>query len=182
MRELTSIIIASLNSELTRPVLFVEIAEVEVYAHTSIGSISANGSLWVGCGNVGSIGNIEDSGELQAANLDITLGGIPLTELQALMDADLQGSAVNIYIGVLDNNLQLDGDISLLWSGFVDTAPFQYGKEINTTIRCESELVDWQRPRLRRYNNADQQNLFAGDLGFEFCPLMEDLQIDWGSS
>ena len=183
MRELLTVISNALNSDIVRPVLFVEIlSDNPVYAHTSTGIIEVEEHSWIGCGQVGSIGNIEDSGELQAANLDLTLSGIPLAELQNIMNADLQGSEVNIYIGVLDESLQLNGGISLLWSGFVDTAPFQYGKQINTTIRCESELIDWQRPRLRRYNDQDQQNIFPGDKGFEFTPLMEDLTLDWGKT
>lgn len=183
MRNLTPGIHASLNSCLTRPVMFVEVMSTPpIYAHTSIGQISANGHVWIGCGEMGSIGEIQDSAEIQAANLSISLSGIPISQLKQMMESDLQGSEINIYIGVLDENMKLDGGISLLWTGFVDTAPFTYGKTIKTTLHCESEMVDWGRPRLRRYTDQDQQALYPGDKGFEFTPLMESISIHWGSS
>ena len=170
----------SLNSCLTRPVLFVEIASL-VYVHTSLGTISVDGHDWVGCGDLGAVGDIQDSGEIQAANVVVTLSGIPVSKIDDILDANLQGEDVNIYIGVLDSDLKLDGGISLLWTGYVDTTPFTYGKQISISVHCESEMVDWGRPRLRRYCDADQQELFPGDEGFIFAPQMESISLSWGS-
>ena len=183
MRNLGSVILAALNSDLVRPVFFVEIISSDpIYTHTSVGDIIVDGHTWLGCGNLGAIGNIHDSAEIQAANLDISLTGIPISQRQAVMTAEVQGARVNIYLGVLDENLKLDGSMSLLWTGFVDTAPFTYGKNISATVHCENEMVDWNRPRLRRYNTIDQEKRFPGDKGFEFVALLEDMEVSWGKT
>jgi len=52
----------------------------------------------------------------------------------------------------------------------LERIPFTFG----------GRLVDWERPRIRRYNNADQQVAFTGDKGFEFVPQMVEKELIWG--
>jgi hypothetical protein len=160
-------------------VIFVEIAQ-SVYVHTSIGTIKTDGHSWLGCGDLGAVGDIQNSGEIQAANVSLTLSGIPTENIDEILNANLQGEGVNIYIGSLNENMKFEGKIHLLWTGYVDTTPFSYGKNISISIQCESEMVDWQRPRLRRYCDADQQEIFPGDEGFIFAPQMESISLEWG--
>lgn len=184
MRNLTSIISSAIDGKKLRPIYLIdiEIPSGAVYISSTTTNISANGNTYIGCGDLSSIGNINDSGELQSANLDIVLSGIPVEQMKSLKTSDIQGSEVNIYFGVLDSNLMIDGNPSLLWTGIADTLTINYGKELSATVRCESEFIDWNRPRLRRYSDADQQAIYPGDKGFEFTPLMEDLDLEWGKS
>jgi hypothetical protein len=41
-------------------------------------------------------------------------------------------------------------------------------------------LADWDRPRVRRYNAADQAITDSADKGFEFVPQMVERNIRWG--
>ena len=38
----------------------------------------------------------------------------------------------------------------------------------------------FQRSIERRYTDEDQKNLYAGDVGCEFIPDLQDKQITWG--
>ena len=55
------------------------------------------------------------------------------------------------------------------------------GKTATVNITAESRLIDWARPRIRRYTNADQNERFPGDKGFEFVSDTTDKEIVWGA-
>ena len=40
-------------------------------------------------------------------------------------------------------------------------------------------MIDLQRPKSRRYTKEDQQIDFPTDLGFDFVPELQDIQIIW---
>ena len=52
----------------------------------------------------------------------------------------------------------------------------------NSTIelKLENRLIALERSIERRYTDEDQKNLYAGDVGFEFIPDLQDKQITWG--
>ncbi len=47
-------------------------------------------------------------------------------------------------------------------------------------VTAESRLIDWNRPRIRRYTDGDQQERFSGDLGFQFMSDASEKEINWG--
>ena len=47
-------------------------------------------------------------------------------------------------------------------------------------LKLENRLVALERAIERRYTDEDQKNLFAGDLGMEFIPDLQDKDIVWG--
>ena len=47
-------------------------------------------------------------------------------------------------------------------------------------LTAENRLADWDRPRIRRYNDADQQSEYPGDLGMQFAEQMVNKTILWG--
>jgi hypothetical protein len=52
----------------------------------------------------------------------------------------------------------------------------------SVTVRLENRLADWERPRLRRYTDEDQQRAHPGDKGFEFVTSTVDKDIVWPAS
>ena len=49
----------------------------------------------------------------------------------------------------------------------MDQLTYQLGQTATIRLTAESRLADWQRPRVRRYNNADHQVLYPNDKFFE---------------
>lgn len=69
-----------------------------------------------------------------------------------------------------------------LWVGRMDVMMIDEGPETSAiTVTAESELADLKRPRVRRYTHEDQQQLYPGDMGFEFVSGVMDLEIGWGT-
>ena len=56
----------------------------------------------------------------------------------------------------------------------------QLGKTATVQLSIQSRLVDWDKARIRRYTNEDQQNFFSGDKGLEFVSQMVEKDLVWG--
>jgi len=69
-----------------------------------------------------------------------------------------------------------------MFKGRMDTMNIALGKTATITLTAESRLIDWSRPRIRRYTNADQQERFSADKGFEFVSDTVEIEIVWGAN
>ena len=49
-------------------------------------------------------------------------------------------------------------------------------------LKCESRLIDLNRPKDVRYTDEAQKLLYPNDKGLEFIASMADKSIYWGSS
>ena len=47
-------------------------------------------------------------------------------------------------------------------------------------LDIENRLIDWERPRISRFTNEEQQNLFSGDKGLEFVDSVAEKELFWG--
>jgi hypothetical protein len=80
----------------------------------------------------------------------------------------------------LNDSYALVADPVEIFKGRVNQMNIEAGETATVSLTVESRLVDWERPRVRRYNNADQQVAFTGDKGFEFVPQMVEKELIWG--
>lgn len=121
-----------------------------------------------------------EGAELQSYAVQLTLSGIP-TELVSLALVDqYQGREAKIYLGLVDDKHALTGTPLLIFRGQMDTMDIELGKNATITLTVQSRLADWERPRLRRYTNEDQQSDYPDDRGFEFVAQMAEKTIYWG--
>jgi hypothetical protein len=74
-------------------------------------------------------------------------------------------------------------DPQLAYRGFLDVPSIEdQGDTCVVTISYESELIDLQRPRIRRYTSNDQKLDHATDNGFEFVSEIQDREVLWGGN
>lgn len=183
MRSLTVAVSDALAAENVIPVMFAELNFVSGFlrVHTAVGNYTVEGNTYTGVGTLGKIETIEESSELQAYGLRLTLTGIPNTLVGTALAENYQGRAVRVLVGVLDANYALLASPVIVFAGRMDNMQVSIVKEVaSITLSAENKLVDWDRPRVRRYNNADQQAEFPGDLGFEFVEQMVNKTLFWG--
>ena len=76
--------------------------------------------------------------------------------------------------------MQLVAQPIRLFSGRMDTMDTEVGDTATITVTAESRMVSWDKARVRRYNNEDQQNRYPGDRGFEFVSQMVEKNLLWG--
>ena len=62
----------------------------------------------------------------------------------------------------------------------MDTMPIEVGAQASIQLTVESRLVDWERPRDRRFNHPDQIAEYPDDKGLEYVAQMAEKELVWG--
>jgi hypothetical protein len=139
-----------------------------------------NGVDWLGIGTLGSIEAIQEGTALQMYGCALTLSGIPTEIISTAFSEDYQGRTATIWLAPLTDDYQFIADPVVVFKGRMDTMDIEVGKTSKVTLSVESRLVDWDRPRIRRYNDADQTAEFPGDRGFRYVAQMVQKDLKWG--
>lgn len=139
-----------------------------------------DGYTWTGLGTLGAVEAVKEGAGLEANGLALRLSGIPTAMLAIALDEQYQGRSATIWAAPLDSEHRIIADPVVVFKGRMDTMPIGMGKTGEITLNLESRLADWERPRVRRYNDADQQAEYPGDLGLQFVEQMVEKQLIWG--
>lgn len=183
-RTLTTAVATATEAEVCSFVIFVELdfASGFVRACNANVSLDWNSYTWSGVGNLGSIQTIEEVADLEAKGVSLQLSGIPSAMISRALGEHYQGRSCKIWVAPLDpTNHTAIPDPVLVFSGRMDTMQIELGEQARISVTAESRLADWDRPRIRRFNNADQKTEYVTDSGFEFVEQMVEKEIRWGS-
>jgi len=182
MRTTTSAVDTAAADEVVRPVALVRLDFVSgnVLANSSASTITYLAADYLGVGDLGSIDTIEEAGSVQPTGIKLTLSGIPPSYLSIALGDDYQGRDVKIYTGLLDEGHQLIAAPALVFQGRMDYMSIAMAETATIAITAENHLANWNRPRVRRFNDKDQQDKYPGDLGLEFVEQMVEAEIVWG--
>jgi len=145
------------------------------------GDLTFNGEVYTGIGDLGRISPIEEGIEQRAFGITLELSGIPSTSISLALQEELQNRLAEVWLGFFNSSYQLL-DATLLFRGRMNEMNIEMDKEARIVVTAESRLIDWDRPRVRRFTDADQQELFSGDLGLQFVSATTDKEIVWGGA
>ena len=183
-RNLASANDSAVAAPVVEPVYFLEMNfdGGAVRVHTQLGTIAWGGHDWSGVGSFGGVSTVEENSDLSRRTMTYTLSGIPGDMVSVVLGENYQGRTANLYIGFLDRDTGvLVATPELMDQGRMDIAEITQGETFVVTLNAESRFAAWNRPVVRRYNNADQQARFPGDRGLEFVEQAADRQIIWGA-
>lgn len=139
-----------------------------------------NGHTWLGGGQFAGLQPIEEGVAPAAASLALVITGIETAYVSSIMTEHYQGLPAYIWIAPLDDDYDVIADPVLAFSGRMDGPAITLGERAEIQITLENRWADWDRPRIRRFNDADQQSEYAGDKGFEYAEAMESADLSWG--
>lgn len=140
-----------------------------------------NGHTWLGRGDVIGIAPVQEGANLEAHGVSMRLSGVPSEYIAIALAEHYQGRAAKIWAAPLDAEYRIIADPVLVFNGRMDTMPINMaGGTATIELTAESRLVDWERPRVRRYNDADQQAEYPGDLGLKLVEQMVEKELIWG--
>jgi len=131
-------------------------------------------------GNLGAASRAEEGSELRPYGITLELSGIPPELISLALGEHYQGRDLRLWACLLDATPALVGQPLLLFRGKMNTMGIELGERATIQVTAQSRLVDWDRPRIRRYTNEDQQAEYPGDKGFEFVTQMETKELIWG--
>jgi hypothetical protein len=147
---------------------------------TAAYDFSWNGYTWLGLGQLGTIEPIEEGGQLEARGVAMTLSGIPASMISTALGEHYQGRACRLWFGQLNATTRAVvadpvGPVSFR----MDTMAIELGDTATIRLTAESRLVDWDRPRSRRFNDADQKLDYPEDQFFNMVEEMVEKTIVW---
>ena len=184
-RDLTANVQSAIEATQVTPFLLFEglFASGYVRVWPGYGDLVWNSETWTGVGTLGGVSAIQETSEIQANGISVTLTGIPSELISLVLDDAEQGKSGKVYIGFFDSSNQIIANPYMVFEGKLDIPSIQEEGELSTiTITYESRLINLQRPRETRYTNEEQQREYAGDLGCEFVPAMKEITLTWGKS
>jgi len=184
MRDIPQDIIDALDSAQFRPLILVDIDfPTPIRFSSAYTAVTVGGTQYIGGGSLGSISGVSENSSLDPQEMEITLAGIEDATLSALATQDYMNQDVTIRIAMLDDQGQIIGGQTMLYFfGFSDEVSFDFGSRSAITVTARDRLADWNRKRVERNINADQQARYPGDKGFEFVSQVADANIVWPAS
>lgn len=205
-RTLTEIVESAFSSANVPLLAFVELEfdSGTVRLTNAAYNIAWDGETWLGLGRLGSIGDIQETAGVEAHGVSLRLSGVQDEHIALALAEDYQGRPCKIYaapLGSASSAMWADEDWAgddwagdeytlfnvlsdpvLVFQGRMDEMPIELGKTAEIALTAQSRLADLERPRVRRYNDSDQQDEYPGDLGLQFAEAMVEKQLLWGKS
>lgn len=140
-----------------------------------------NGFTWKGAGALGEISAIGENVDLQAQGVSLSLAGIDPSLISTALGEQYQGKPCQIWFCPLNVDTgQLIGTPLRIFAGRIDTMDIEVGETATITLTAEGRLIDFFRPRVARYTDAEQQLRFPGDLGLQYVNSLQEKNVVWG--
>ena len=181
-RTLTSDVNTALQAAHALQTVFVqlELDSGTLYLCNAPYTVTWNGHDWLGLGRLGQIEPVEEAGQLEARSISMQMSGIPAAMVSIAMGEHYQGRTAKLWLGVYNLTTRAIladpvGPISYL----IDNMTLEIGATATITLTAQSRLADWDRPRLKYFNDADQQADHPGDLFCQFAEEMVEKTIVW---
>lgn len=140
-----------------------------VYVSNADRTIVYDGNSYLGTGQFGTLSNVEESSILSASRVTLTLSGIDTALIATALTEHYQGRGATIYAAFFDSSYALIADPVVIFKGTMDNMNVKIGSDGTIGLSIISRLDDWQKAKVRRYNNEDQQSAYTGDKGLEFA-------------
>lgn len=194
-----------IEDTVVRPFLAIEMLfdSETIRIWTGLGTLSVDGSDFIGTANIMSISPIEETNEIAARGAQFALTGIPSDLVSLALTEPYQGRIAKVYFGLLsvparllteageiittENLLPIDisdgeaTELLEIFSGFMDVMTIADASDTATiSITAENRLIALERANVSRYTSEDQKRTYPGDLGFDFVTDMQDKEIKWG--
>jgi hypothetical protein len=181
-RDLTAGLEADVVAASLRPALFYEgvFTGGTLRLWTGLSTIDWNGYTWTGAGNLLAMSQIEESLEIKAAGLSVTLSGLNPAVISLALAQARQGLSGKVWLGTLAADNTVTADPFLSFEGRLDVPEISDdGESCTVVINYESRLIDLERARERRITHEDQQIEYPGDLGRQHVARMQDQVLTW---
>lgn len=140
-----------------------------------------NGFTWLGVGKIGSIEGIQEDSSLQANVYRLTLSGLDPEIIEIAMQEDYAGRPARMWLPMVDLTTgAIIADPLMIMRAKMDAMELVHGTTASISLSIESELAAWDRPKVRRYTDADQKSEYPSDRGFEFVSQSATRTFSWG--
>lgn len=184
-RDIPSALASALGDDVVRPALLfdAEFTTGWLYLWTGDQELTWNGHTYTGIGSLINLTSIEETGEVRAAGVTVSLAGLDVSITSIALQSLAQNKTGKIYMGLLDGaGAFVGGDPVLAFQGRLDIGEIsEQGQASTVTIKYESRLVDLEKPREWRWTDQDQRTTWTDDAGLQYAGRADEV-IQWGPS
>jgi len=145
-----------------------------VYITNAPYTVAIDGNNYLSVGQFLGFSSVQEEKIFTTSEVTISLSGMPSHELGTgfisdLLQYDYVDKEVKIYRSFFNHDVYIDS--FMLFKGRLDSPVIQDDPTKTTTIAatCSSHWVDYERTNGMLTNSDRQQNLYSGDLGFDFA-------------
>ena len=181
-RDITASVQTEIAKDEVSPCLFAEFsfAGGDLRLWSGIGDKTWNSQTWQGVGYLGKVSVIEEAIEQAARGMDFQLDGIHSELIATVFSETYQGRAANVWLAFLNSSEAVIADPIGPFGYLMDTMQIDEGPETSSVLlRTENRLRLLEKSSNRRSTHEDQQIDYAGDLGYEFVPALQDKELIW---
>jgi hypothetical protein len=181
-RDLEAAVITELDAATLRPVIFYEgvFTGGTLRLWSGVGSIDWNSLTWVGAGNLLGISDISETADLRANGITLSLSGLPSATIAIALAQAQMGLAGSVWLGMMSAAGVVIADPYMAFKGKLDVPSIEdNGDTCVVSVSYEHQLIDLERPRIRRWTHDDAQIDYAGELGFQFMTQLQNQSIEF---
>jgi hypothetical protein len=136
--------------------------------------------IYVGVGGISSVTVVEESSEMKSTKLVAELNGLDETYISLVLGQQYFGRDASFGMAVLDSDYRIIGEPILLFKGYMSLLTADIDSSTKISVEIESILADWERPRVKRYNSATQNEIDNTDEGFDNVAAIVNKEVTWG--
>lgn len=150
-----------------------------LYMWTGYGDLSWDSKTFIGGGNMVGISVIEETQDLQAKGLELSLNGVS-TDIVALeLTQKTRGRPFKMWLAIVVDNAVV-GVPYRIFTGMMDVLMMRDGGTTSTLVlTVENSNILGRRSKIRRYTEEDQKKYYPNDTGFDRVPQLQDKEVVW---
>ena len=153
-----------------------------IYITDAWTNITWGGHTYTALGHFIGFTDIEESMEVQVANLTAQLSGVDQSLVSAVLTENYIDRPLRIYKAFLNDSMAIVADPVLIFEGRMDSPVIEENPDdgnCTVSISATNAWVDFERKSGRHTNHEEQQIFFPGDRGFEYVSEIT-AEITWG--
>lgn len=148
---------------------------------SGVGEYTFNSEVYTGGGTLIGISELRETTSIEAQGASFILNGLNSAVISVALNENYSGRRITVWKAFLDSSNSIVGSAIMLGRFRADVLQIDNsGDSATLTMQAESELIDFQRARVRRYTAEDQKTDYPSDLGLDFVADLQDREINWG--
>lgn len=182
-RSLSSGMLSAVTADAVKPIILIELDfdSGATNLWSGVGELTWNNLTWVGGGSLLNISGLEETNEVRALGVTVTLSGLDSSIVSASLSEDYQGRTATIWVGAMDESGNVIADPVIVFGGRMDVMSIRdSGETASMSISIENRLIDFERSKIRRFTDQDQKIDYPTDKGFEYVNAIQNKEIVWG--
>lgn len=182
-RGLDSFQVAGISAKVVPALFFarLDFPTSPIYVHNGIGPITFAGNTYIGIYDYAILDTIEETMENRPADIRIGIQRVPSSVVDPVINQKYHGKPVYIYYSAADAAGQPVSTPFEIFRGEMDVITLSVTPEgLQYILRCNNVMSNWNKTKIRRITDSEQQRRYPGDTAYRHLPENEDKRVLWG--